>query len=247
MNFRRALFALASLCIASTATAQLVVPAGSSFALGGGDVDLASSGVQVGGLLSVAGGRILDAANVAILAGGTLDGGSGQIVLSGDWSNAGNFIPGSGSVNFVDGGAPSQIGGSTGFANLSFVTASGKNYVFAAGSTQTIAGLLTIAGTAAQPIQFRSSAAGQVANINLLAGGSQSIVHVGVSDVHATGQHLAPNLSNEGGSGNATGWFAAIVAQTAIPATALSPIGLLLFALALLAVVWHSRRYRFNS
>lgn len=187
MKFRRALFALASLCIASTATAQLTVPAGSSFALGGGNLDLAGSALQIGGLLSVGSGGILNATNVAIAAGGTLDGGSGQIALSGDWSNAGNFLPGSGSVNFVDGGVPSQIGGSTGFANLSFVTASGKNYVFAAGSTQTIAGLLTIAGTAAQPIQFRSSAAGQVANINLLTSGSQSIVHVGVSDVHATG------------------------------------------------------------
>jgi len=247
MKFRRALFALASLCIASTAPAQLTVPAGSSFTLGGGDLDLAGSGLQIGGLVSVGSGGILNALNVAIAAGGTLDGGSGQIALSGDWSNAGNFLPGSGSVNFVDGGVPSQIGGSTNFTNLSFVTAGGKNYVFAAGSTQTIANLLTIAGTAAQPIQLRSSAAGQVANINLLAGGSQSIVHVGVSDVHATGQHLAPSLSNEGGSGNATGWFAAIIALTAIPATALSPIGLLLFVLALFAVVWHSCRHRFEN
>lgn len=240
-------FALILMCVGSGATAQLSVPAGGSFALGGGSLDLGGTDLDVGGLFSLAGGNLNDAANIAIDSGGGFDGGTGQVTLFGDWSNAGNFVPGGSSVNFVDGGAPSQIAGSTSFANLSFVSTTGKNYVFAAGSTQTIAGLLTITGTAGQPIQFRSSSAGQVANIDLLAGGTQSIVHVGVSDVHATGQHLAPSLSNEGGSGNATGWFAAAVQNiAAVPATALSSAGLLIFTLALLAAVWLTRRPRFD-
>lgn len=83
----------------------------------------------------------------------------------------------------------------------------GKNYVFSVGSTQTISGLLEITGTAPQPIQFRSSAPGQVAYINLTPAGVQQIVHVGVTDVWATGQWLAPNQQNEGGGGNANRWF----------------------------------------
>ena len=239
---------LVFVCVAPAAIAQLAIPSGGALALDGGSLNLAGTDAQIGGLLSLGGGQLDNAGSIAILASGTLDAGSGQLMLSGNWSDAGSFLAGTSSVDFIDGSISSaQVLGNTTFANLSLVSATGKNYIFGAGSTQTIAALLTIAGTAAQPIQFRSSAAGQAANINLLPGGSQSIVHIGVSDVHATGQHLAPNLSNEGGSGNATGWFAAIVAQTAIPAVALSPVGLLLFALALLAGVLHSRRHRFNS
>ena len=79
--------------------------------------------------------------------------------------------------------------------------------MFQVGTTQSIAGLLEIVGTTGKPIQFRSGTLGQVANINLLPGGTQSILHVGVTDVWATGQHLAPNQTNEGGGGNAFNWF----------------------------------------
>ena len=216
-------------------------------ALGGGSLDLAGADAQIGGLLSLGGGQLNNVGSIGILAGGTLDAGSGVLTLSGDWSNAGTFLAGSGSVDFVDGGAQSLISGNTTFANLSFISAVGKNYLFTVGTTQTISGLLTILGAAGQPIQFRSTAAGQVANINLLGGGAQNIAHVGVSDVHATGQHLAPTLTNEGGTGNATGWFAAIIVQNAVPAATLSLPGMLLFAFALLALVWHSHRYRLEG
>jgi hypothetical protein len=142
------------------------------------------------------------------------------------------FTAGNGSVNFIDGGiAQSNISGNSTFDNVSFVSATGKNYVFAVGTTQSISGLLTILGTSTQGIQFRSSTAGQVANIDLLAGGTHSIQYVGVSDVHATGQHLAPNLTNDGGTGNAVGWFGAAAAANTVPTPTLSWIGLLLLAL----------------
>jgi hypothetical protein len=70
-----------------------------------------------------------------------------------------------------------------------------------------VTSVLEISGTASNPIQFRSSAAGQVAFINLLIGGTQLIQHVGVTDVWATGQWLAPFQTNEGGGGNAHRWF----------------------------------------
>ena len=219
------------------------MPAGGSFALGGGSLDLGGSSLQVGGLFSLAGGRLFDVTGITIASGGTLDGSGGQISLSGDWSNSGNFLAGGDQVNFIDGPASSQVLGNTTFANASFVSANGKNYLFGVGTTQTISGLLTITGAAGTPIQFRSTGAGQVANIDLLGSGSQSIAHVGVSDVHATGQHLAPSLTNEGGSGNALGWFGAAVVTGTMPATALSPLGMLLFAFALFAGVWLTRRH----
>ncbi len=196
------------LCLAIPAMAQVAVPAAATFALNGSALDLAGSDLQVAGTFNVGSGSVQNAANVAIVAAGTLDGGSGAITLFGDWSNLGSFTAGSGQVNFVDGAlALSNVTGNTTFADLSFVSLTGKAYSFQGGSTQTINNQLQILGTASSGIQFESSNAAQVAFIDLLNGGSQNIDFVGVSNVHATGQHLAPTLTNDGGSGNATGWF----------------------------------------
>lgn len=219
---------------AAPALAQVDVPAGATFSLGGGSLDLGGTNLQVGGSFAVGSGSAQKVDSVSILSGGNLDGGSGSLTLFGDWSNAGAFAAGTGTVNFIDGGvAQSNVSDDSTFANVGFVSATGKSYVFAVGSTQSVSGLLTILGTAAQGIQFKSSAAGQVADIDLLPGGSQSIQFVGVSDVHATGQHLAANETNDGGTGNATGWFGAGVngGGNAVPTPALSGIGLLLLAL----------------
>ncbi len=228
-SFRAGLLVLAA--FAAPAIAQVVVPTGAAFSLGGGSIDLGNTSLQVGGSFAVGGGSVQNADSVSILSGGNLDGGSGALTLFGDWSNAGIFSGGTGTVNFVDGGiTQSNVSGNSTFDNVSFVSANGKNYVFAVGSTQSVSGLLTIQGSAAQGIQFKSAAAGQVANINLLAGGSQNIQYVGVSDVHATGQHLAANQTNDGGTGNATGWFGSAASNT-VPTPALPGFGLLLLAL----------------
>ncbi len=194
---------------AHVARADLIVPGGSLVSLGPGVIDLACTDVIVAGTLQINSGQLKNVRSVTISAGGAIDGGSGLIEVGGNWTNAGSFLAGSGTVNFRDlcvfGNA--VIMGSTTFNGASFVTSSGQNYVFAAGSTQTINTLLEITGTAALPIQFRSSNPGQVAFINLLSGGTQLIQHVGVTDVWATGQHLAPLLTNEGGGGNANRWF----------------------------------------
>lgn len=229
-SFPAALYLLAAL--AAPAFAQVVVPSGAAFSLGGGSLDLGDTSLQVGGSFALGSGSVQNLDSVSILSGGNLDGGSGALTLFGDWSNAGTFNAGTSTVNFIDGVAQSNISGNSAFDNASFVSANGKNYVFAVGSTQSISGLLTIQGTAAQGIQFRSSTAGQVANIDLLAGGTQNIQYVGVSDVHATGQHLAANETNDGGTGNATGWFRNAVATT-VPTPTLPRSGLLLLALLL--------------
>lgn len=241
----RALLAIL-ICVAGPAAlAQVSMPATSTFALNGGGLDLAGTDLQVGGSFSLASGSVQNAANVAIAPGGNLDGGGGAITLFGDWSNLGSFAAGSSRVNFIDGArAQSNVSGNTTFFNLSFVSFTGKAYVFQGGSTQTIENLLEILGTSSFGIQFQSANPAQFASINLLSGGSQDMDFVGVSNVHATGQPLAPNLSNDGGSGNAVGWFGQVGgAGTVAPTPVLSSWALVLLALGLLAVASMKRRF----
>jgi hypothetical protein len=240
-------FAVAVAGMARVAHADLIIPANSVTNLGGGVVDLACTDLIVAGTLQVTSGSINNIRHVTIQAGGTIDGGSGVMNVGGNWSNAGQFIPGTSSVRFRDLCAISSatLSGNTTFSTASFVTATGKNYVFTVGSTQTVNDLLEIAGTTPQPIQFRSSTPGQTAFINLLGAGVQTIQHVGVTDVWATGQWLAPLLTNEGGGGNANRWFGGGVPAAAVPVPTLAEIALTALA-ALLAMsgAWLLRRRR---
>jgi len=207
---RSRLLALVCAClVAASAHADLTVPAGGQLSLGPGSVDLACTDLVVAGTLQVNGGVLKNVRNVSIQSAGILNGGTGLIEVAGNWSNTGSFVAGTGRVNFREfcSAGAATITGDTVFHRASFVTASGRNYVFAVGSTQTIKSVLEISGAATNPIQFRSSAPGQVAFIDLVVGGTQIIQHVGVTDVWATGQWLAPFLNNEGGGGNANRWF----------------------------------------
>ena len=220
--------------IARLACADLTVPSSSVASVGSGTNDLACTDVIVSGTLQVNSGQLKNVRSFTINPGGTVDNGSGLIEVGGNWTNSGAFVAGSGTVNFRDlcsfGNA--VVMGSTTFYRMSLVTASGKNYVFAVGTTQTINALLEIAGTAPQPIQFRSSIPGQLAYINLVSGGMQQIQHVGVTDVWATGQWLAPLLTNEGGGGNARRWFG-VPDDAPVPIPALDRVALVALATAL--------------
>ena len=240
--------AIAAVCVVgpSSARADLVVPASGIVSVDGGTIDLACTDLVVAGTVQVATGSIINIRHLTILPGGVIDGGSGFLAVGGDWTNNGQFVAGTGTVRFLElcSLTSATITGSTTFFNARFVSAIGKSYRFAVGSTQTIAGVLEITGTAAQPIQFRSTIAGQVANLNLLSAGVPQIQHVGVSDVWATGQSLAPSLANEGGSGNAQRWFGipdGIIAP--IPATDPTITALLATLLAATGV-WAMRRRR---
>lgn len=232
-----------SALISGVALADVNVPTGASFNLNGGTLDLANTSLQVGGAFGLGSGIVTNAINIAIGAGAGLDGGTGTITLSGDWSDLGSFVAGGSHVNFVDGAlALANITGNTTFANLSLISTIGKAYVLQVGSTQTISTALTILGTAGAGIQIKSATPGQAAFINLLTGGSQNIDFVGVSNVHATGQHLAPTKTNDGGSGDAVGWFGSVVGAIATtPAPILSTFAMVLMALVLLLTGWRRR------
>ena len=219
------------------AAADVIIPPDAFGSLDGGTLDLGCTDLIVGGTLQIGSGQVLNARNITIQSGGVVAGGSGAIELGGNWSNSGGFFAGTGTVRFRDlcALASATISGSSSFANASFVTSTGKTYVFAVGSEQTITGVLEITGTTPQPIQFRSSAPGQVATIHLTRSATQQIAHVGVTDVWATGQPLAQNLQNEGGGGNAMGWFGTSIPGEGARVPALSNLMLVVLA-ALLAL-----------
>jgi hypothetical protein len=226
------LSALASCALAATAHADLVVPAGGSYALNGGSTDLACTDLIVAGGLSVDSGSITGIRNVSIQAGGSISVTSGTVSLSGDWSNTGTFSGGAGLVGFVDragcatGGG--TISGNTTFSRLSFITATGKTYLVASGSSQTITQFLTIQGAPGLPLILRGSTAGQPAFIALTGG--QSTSNFGAADLLATVNWIAPNQSNAiAGSG-----LSRVFGNPNIPIPTL-PLGaltLLAFALA---------------
>lgn len=231
----------ACLLIATVAFGDIIVPAGGSFSLAGGAMDLGCTDVIVAGNLQVGSGLVTNVRNVTIQAGtppdGTLDGGSGSITLAGNWSNSGTFIPGTSSVFFVDNpgcATSSTLSGDTTFYNLSLVSSLGEVYTLTPGDTQTILNALTIQGTLANPIQITSGVPGSPGFIDLAPGGTQNVSHVGVSDNWATVQALAPVLTNEGGTGNSRGWFGIpLLLNIAMPVPALGPGGIGLLALIL--------------
>jgi hypothetical protein len=232
--------------LGSVAFASMSIPTGASLQLNGGTLSLGESSLSLGGILGVDSGQLVGMTDLAALPGSALSAGSGLIELSGNWSVAGTFNAGTGAVNFIDGlSGVSSIHGSNAFFVLSLVSAAGKHIVLDPGGIQQITQQLEIQGTAAQPIQIERLPDGDVAQMNLLAGGIQLISHVGVSNVYATGQPLAPDLTNEGGTGNAYGWFGTLPPPP-LPIPASSPLSLLtLFGLILVAALSLNRRNPF--
>src|SRR6478609_8407746 len=77
-----ALLAMAlALGLSPAARADLVIPSGGQYDIGGGLTDLACTDVVVAGKLTVAGGALVRVRHLTIQPGGTLDGGSGLIQL----------------------------------------------------------------------------------------------------------------------------------------------------------------------
>lgn len=219
--------------------AEVVVPVGGSTSLNGGSMDLACTDVIVGGTLDLGGGSLSNVRSVVIQAGGVISAGAGSITLAGDWSNAGTFNAGTGSVNFVDASAcaaTSTISGNTTFYRVSFVSTIGKLYRFASGSTQRVLGLLTMTGTAAQPLRIESGTAGSFANIDVA--GTQNMAYLAVRDMVAIGQWMAPGLTNLAAGGNTINWFG----FPSIPVN--SPLLLLLIAIALLVSACYLNKSR---
>jgi uncharacterized repeat protein (TIGR01451 family) len=168
--------------VAGNAFADLTIGAGETYTLSAGET------------LTVDG-------NLTIEATGTLDASAANtnISLSGNWANSGTFIFGSSStVTFTDNTVISNITGNTSFYNFTCETA-GKQFTFAANSTQTISNTLTLNGQATgTEIQLRSSAAGTRWTL-AVTGAAQTIGYVDVQDSNASSNDItADNSINSG-------------------------------------------------
>ena len=251
-NWRPAgyLAALALLAGGQNASADLVVPAGATYALAGGTTDLACTDIVVGGTLDLGGGTILNVRNVTLSAGGAVSLGSGSITLAGNWANTGGTLAaGTGAVNFVDAAtcaATSVISGNTTFYTLGITSSEGKLYQFTAGSSQTVQNL-TLSGTAAQPLRIESTTpASPSADINLLASGTQSLSNLAVRGMTASGQWLAAGQTNQAAGGAVLRWFGSgSDAVAAVPT--LSELSLLATVAALAALGGRRQRRRLNK
>jgi hypothetical protein len=225
--------ALMALLAAAVSHADVRVPAGAQWELGDATLNLAGGSLIVGGRFVLRGGRVDAASGVDLAAGSRLDAGAGMLRVAGPWRNLGQFDAGTSRVEFFDGGlASADVTGSTRFHQAAWDSSSGKTWRFAAGSTQTFANRLEIHGQPALPIRMTSDAPGQLAYFDLLSSATQDIANVAVTDIQATGQHLAPDQSNQGG-GNAPGWFGTLQPIPALswPMLVLLVAGFFLFAL----------------
>lgn len=137
-----------ALALSAPARADIVVPAGQEASLDAGVVDAGCTDVIVGGILHTGTSQLVNVRHVVIQPGGVIDGVASHIELGGDWTNQGSFVPGQGSVAFVDacGLGPATIGGETTFHDLSFTSAIGKIWRLPAGATQTVKGALYAQG-----------------------------------------------------------------------------------------------------
>lgn len=235
--FLRALCAI-SLCAAGSAFGAISVGNGGVVSLGDGSLELAGGDLRVDGQFSIDGGSVFEAGDVVI--NGVLDGGTGSLFLLGDWINNGSFNAGSGQVSFVDdAGTGAQLLGNTTFFGLSLISSAGGAFVLQSGTLQRVLSSLVIQGASGAPVQIESSTPPQIAALLLEPGGSQNIAFVGVSNVHATGQPLAPNQTNQGGTGNDRGWFGIPIDPLPIPVLTIP--GLLILILALFGVAYARR------
>ena len=134
MNFCR--FLLLMLMLPGMAWAQtgLYVPAGGSYDVGDGTVDLANQNIYVAGDLIVGSGQIT-AQDILIAEGGRVMAGTGSIRLTRNWTNRGTFEAGSSTVYFdteastLATGSPAQVSGETIFWNA--VIAENKTVIVA--------------------------------------------------------------------------------------------------------------------
>ncbi|MBN8478215.1 MAG: hypothetical protein J0L91_04555 [Burkholderiales bacterium] len=235
-------FWVALTLLPGTAAASLEIPSGAGVDLAGGSIDFAGGDLVDLGALSLNGGQILGAGAFRVLTGGTADLTGGLVQAGGDWVNLGGINTTGSSVELRDGAAPaSSLLGTTTFHNLSLVSSSGKRYRLQSGLTQHVGGLLEIRGLG-PPIQVDVTMPGVIAFLDLVPGGTQSIANVGVSDVFANGQHLAPTQTNQGGNNNDQGWFGKLFgASTPVPALS-APAMLFLMVVTLLLGMRLSRR-----
>lgn len=206
-------FALAFRCIPGYC-AGISVGDGASFGVGNAQIDVNCLDLVTAGQLDLDAGSFVGVDTVSISSTGQLTGGNGSLELSGDWQNAGVFVPSHSNIKIQDGCGlnESVLIGDNDFSAFSVTTSSGKTLSVEAGSLQTFSDNLSLQGAAPNGrLRIRSSVGGQSAYFVLFEQGAQQILAVDVRDNDATGgQLLAPGLPEGIASvdaGNNKNWF----------------------------------------
>jgi hypothetical protein len=216
-----------AMTLGQSALAQVNVPVGATVNVpAGGSMNLGCVPLNVQGAFNVNSGQVSNIGSVSIGTGGNLNGGQGSLSVSGNWSNSGTFVPGTGTVVFTDGcaGGPIQFTGTTVFNNLTLSSGTGKNFIFPPGSLITITGTLTLQGTPGQPINLLSAGAGTTL---VMAPGSQLVTN------NASGYYVDQN-------GNV------IIGPPSIPT--LSEYAMILLSLLMaLTALWRSKDGSFGA
>ncbi|MBI4970897.1 MAG: DUF2341 domain-containing protein [Candidatus Omnitrophica bacterium] len=157
------------------------------------------------------------------LSAGTFSMTSGTLTLTGNFTNAATFIAGTGTV--VLNGTNQTISGDTTFYNLTKTVAAADVLTFAAGSTQTITGTMTLQGAAGQLLSLRSSAPGTQWNVD--PQGTRTIAYLNVQDSHNTNATIinAAETGSVDGLGNTNWYFGAAVSGNVYTDLGVSLIG----------------------
>ena len=140
---------------------------------------------------------------ITINANGTLSGGNSRIGVSGDWLNSGTFYAGASTVAFENSAATSAITGNNTFYSLTS-DAAGKTITFAAGSSQTVTNVFSVAGLPGNLVQLRSSDDASKWYISF-PNGPQTVTYADIKDSNANLNTVSARSSLNSGNNNA-GW-----------------------------------------
>jgi hypothetical protein len=215
---------------------HLVIGQGSSLDLGTSTIDLGCRDLVVAGTLALGSGTLSAARNVD--ATGSLQGGNGTLAFSGDLNAAAALVPGSSTVRSQDGCASTRtrIVGAHQFHRFVAQTDSGREVVFPAGLTQSIANRIELLGGTSRLV-VRSSVLDTLALIQVISG-SWLVNRIDVRDVGATINSIyiapaPPNIYDSIDRGNSPRFLGG---DAPLPIPAQSWLGLLLLALLLAAM-----------
>ena len=140
---------------------------------------------------------------ITINANGVLGGGSSRIGVSGDWLNSGTFDAGASTVAFENSAATAAITGNNTFYSLTS-NAAGKTITFAAGSSQTVTNVFSVAGLPGNPVKLRSSVDASKWYISF-PNGPQTVTYADIKDSNANLNTVSARSSLNSGNNN-TGW-----------------------------------------
>ncbi|HEX4925631.1 MAG TPA: hypothetical protein VFV50_16165, partial [Bdellovibrionales bacterium] len=145
----------------------------------------------------------MTAESLTINAGATLNSAGNNLQVSDVWTNNGTYTSGANTFTMVNN---ATLNGSTTFNNFTLSTALASTLTIQAGSTQTIAGTLTLNGASGNLLSLRSSAAGTRFDIN--PQGTRTISYLDVRDSNNTNATaIDATGTNSTDSGNNVNWI----------------------------------------